>query len=96
MEEDSRRRGQNRDSALWTLARVRGQYIGSRAYYAHIKDPKPDSGLMREVLPVPGELTHAGLGWTAECFCPRNSSAASGRVKILVLILLLGRTQPGG
>ena len=95
MEEDARRRGQNRERAV-DAGTCRGQYIGSRAYYAHIKDPKPDSGLMRAVLPVPGELTHAGLGWTAECCCPRNSSAASGRVKILVLILLLGRTQPGG
>jgi len=95
MEEDARRRDQNRDTALWTLAHVGDQYIGSRVYYTHIKDPKLDSSLMRMVLPVPGELTHTGLDWTAECCCPRNSSAASGRLKILVLILLLGRTQPG-
>ena len=95
MEEDARRRDQNQDTALWTLACVRDQYIGSCIYYAHIKDPKLDSSLMRTVLPVPGELTHDGLGCTVECCCPRNSSAASGRLKILVLILLLSRTQLG-
>ena len=95
MEEDARRRDQNQDTTLWTLACVRDQYIGSCIYYAHIKDPKLDSSLMRTVLPVPGELTHDGLGCTVECCCPRNSSAASGRLKILVLILLLSRTQPG-